>query len=868
MKKLTSVILIISVLLGIGITGITASAGTFTTYSPYTDKNYSHYSEYASKNIQNCIDVSEHNGVINWYAVKSAGVTNAIIRVGFRGYGKAGNMVEDDYFTENVAGAAKAGINIGFYFYSQAINTAEAAAEAKFVLARVKKYNFTLPIFYDYEFAEVSSGRLDKAWNNGTLNKAKMTNNAISFCNTIKSAGYQTGVYANASFFTYNLNTTKLVDNGFTIWLAIYSTSSTYGSYWHNSHHDYDYWQYSSTGNVTGLCGVPGQTWLKAAYGGKTGYIRLDNLIFTSSVTAVTANSKGVNMRSGMGTSYSVVKKIPNKAKVTIKSYPVRNCDVNFYYCKSGFTFNLTPSVRRITVSWAKQAKASFYRVYTYNTATKKYNMLAQLTGTSYTDTTLKDNHTRIYLVRWFNSSGKGSDFRVSDNKFATTAPAKVNFKLDNAKTTSLDVTWSKVAGASFYAVYGYNPKTKEYEYLGNTKALKYTVKKLKANTNYTILVRAFNKHKLGSGFNTGDNKVFRTAPPAPKFTFNRYSDKIDISWNKVSGATYYRIYSYDKSAKKYQALANTKALTYTHSSLKANTEYTYLVRAASSALAKSDYSINTNKSVKTLLAKPDFKLALSGKDIKVTWDEVDGVDTYLVLTYDAAQGEYTPVRRTKALSYTFTKLPYNTEYEILVRAYDSANVGNTYSNADHKKITTPPKAPDFKLNAASDSVDISWEAVEGAAVYRVYSYNKALKKYSILADVNALSYKHTALKSNTEYTYLVRAYNHAKSGSAFTVSSNKSVKTLLAKPVVKASASANSVKLSWAKVAGAAEYRIYSYDTVQGKYSRIAVTKNLSYSINNLSSKTQYTYLVRAFTAGNTGNAFTVADNISVTTK
>lgn len=871
MKKITSVLLIIAILAGVSLTGVSAFAGTFTTKSAYTGKTYTHYSEYASRKIQNCIDVSEHNGAINWYAVKNAGVTNAIIRVGYRGYGKAGNMVEDDYFSENVAGATKAGINIGFYFYSQAVKTNEAVDEANFVIKRVKNYKFTLPIFFDYEFAEVSTGRLDKAWNSGALNKTMMTNNAVSFCKTIKAAGYQTGVYANASFFTSVLNTNTLVNNGYTIWLAIYSTNSTSGSYWHNSNHKFDYWQYSSTGHVRGLCGVASMVWLKASYGEKTGYVRLDNLYFAGANTAVVNNLGGANMRSGKGTGYSLVQTIPNKAKITVSEYPTTNCDVNFYYAKTTFPFSLQAGVNKITVSWAKQPNAKFYCVFTYDTAKGVYTRIAKLEDTeetSYIDEGLKDNQTKTYLVRWFDAEGNGSDFTKADNKSATTAPSKPEYELKSAKTTSLDITWKKVAGADFYAVYSYDTSSKQYKHLGNSQSLSYTVKSLKANTNYTFLVRTYNKNKLGSSFRVSDNKKFRTAPPAPAFNFKRYTDEISISWNSVSGATAYRIYTYNKTTKKYQAIANTRELSYTHTNLKPNTEYTYLVRSASSVIALSDYSLASNKSVKTLLAKPDFKLALSGKNIKVSWNKVSGVNTYLVLTYDEQQHKYTPVKRTKDLSYTFTNLPYNTEYEILVRAYDANNVGNTYSAADHKKITTPPPAPSFALKADSNSVNISWKSVEGADFYRVFSYNTSLKKYTVLADVNALSYRHHSLKENTKYTYLVRAYNSAKSGSAFTLSSNKSIKTLLAKPVVKAQASANSIKLSWDKVAGASEYRIYAYNTDSGTYSRLGVTKNLTYSALNLNSKTQYTFLVRAFSADKVGSPFNHSDNITVSTK
>jgi len=125
-------------LLGIG--SVSYAASNFTTKSQFTGSTYTHYGSYAGTQVKDMIDVSEHNGLINWYKIKSLGIDDAIIRVGYRGYGQAGTMREDNYFYDNMAGAQKAGVNIGVYFYSQALNTTEAVAEANFVLKRIKAY--------------------------------------------------------------------------------------------------------------------------------------------------------------------------------------------------------------------------------------------------------------------------------------------------------------------------------------------------------------------------------------------------------------------------------------------------------------------------------------------------------------------------------------------------------------------------------------------------------------------------------------------------------------------------------------------------------------------------------------------------------
>ena len=152
-----SLLLTAVTLLSVGTASYAVS--NFTTKSQFTGKTYTHYGVYASTKVKDMIDVSEHNGLINWYKIKALGIDDAIVRVGYRGYAAAGNMYEDKYYLDNIEGAIEAGVNVGLYFYSQAVTAEEAVAEANFVLKRVKNYKITLPIFFDYEFAEVSSGR-------------------------------------------------------------------------------------------------------------------------------------------------------------------------------------------------------------------------------------------------------------------------------------------------------------------------------------------------------------------------------------------------------------------------------------------------------------------------------------------------------------------------------------------------------------------------------------------------------------------------------------------------------------------------------------------------------------------------------------
>ncbi len=187
------------------------------------------------------IDVSKYNGNIDWDAVKNSGVSYVIIRCGYRGYTQ-GSIIIDSKFEQNIKGATNAGLKVGVYFYSQAIDEVEAVEEASFVLDVVKNYKITYPIFLDVEYsgAAGNTGRADG------LSKAERTAVCKAFCETIRSGGYTAGVYANKTWLETMLDPNQLSSHK--IWLAQYAATPTYTG-------RYDMWQYKSTGKVSGISG-------------------------------------------------------------------------------------------------------------------------------------------------------------------------------------------------------------------------------------------------------------------------------------------------------------------------------------------------------------------------------------------------------------------------------------------------------------------------------------------------------------------------------------------------------------------------------------------------------------------------------------
>jgi GH25 family lysozyme M1 (1,4-beta-N-acetylmuramidase)/uncharacterized protein YjdB len=182
------------------------------------------------------IDVSRHNGTIDWNAVKASGVDFVIIRCGYRG-SSTGALIEDQNFKTNIKGATAAGLKVGVYVFSQAINEVEAVKEASLAVSLVKGYSLTYPIFID---TESSGGRADN------IDKATRTAVVNAFCQTISAAGYKPGIYASKTWYEDKLNMSSI--GNYKIWVAQYAANLTYKS-------KYDMWQYSCKGKISGING-------------------------------------------------------------------------------------------------------------------------------------------------------------------------------------------------------------------------------------------------------------------------------------------------------------------------------------------------------------------------------------------------------------------------------------------------------------------------------------------------------------------------------------------------------------------------------------------------------------------------------------
>ena len=168
------------------------------------------------------IDVSKYQSGLDWNKIKKSGVSFVIIRIGYRGYGAEGKLVKDPMFEEHFTNARNAGLKVGVYFFTQAVNEAEAQEEAEGCNWALNGRMLDYPIFYDTE-ASTAPGGTGRADGLGVEDRTKC---AIAFCERVKELGYKPGVYASTTWYRKRVNYNTLRSR-YTIWNAHYGVSSS-----------------------------------------------------------------------------------------------------------------------------------------------------------------------------------------------------------------------------------------------------------------------------------------------------------------------------------------------------------------------------------------------------------------------------------------------------------------------------------------------------------------------------------------------------------------------------------------------------------------------------------------------------------------
>ena len=287
-----------------------------------------HQAKFNSFNKIYGIDVSVYNGDIDFEKVKAEGYSFVIVRAGARGYGSAGKMIEDSRFEEHVDNAHKAGLMVGAYYYTQAVNKAEVKQEVDVTLRKIGSRKLEMPVYFDIEPAydwNGAPGRLVAA----NLSKAQKADLCKYFCDLINNAGYQSGVTSCKSWFEWEIDMSS-IEKQYDVWLAHYTNSTNYAS-------DYNMWQFNSTRKVNGV------------YSNYTDQdVRYIEMTKPSGALKITASASGTN----------VVLKWD--AIANTKGYTVYKKDVNG-------TINKISTVTGTTLTVTREQTDTYYYVQGYN---------------------------------------------------------------------------------------------------------------------------------------------------------------------------------------------------------------------------------------------------------------------------------------------------------------------------------------------------------------------------------------------------------------------------------------------------------------------------------------------------------------------
>ncbi len=541
---------------------LTALADAYT-YSPFVKSNYTQQSKMQGYKVVHGLDLSYHNGDVDFAKLKKAGVSYVILRVGYRGYGAKGTIGRDKLFDTYYQDARKQGLDIGVYFYSQAISEKEAIAEAEFTLERIKGLPMDMPVYYDYEFAGVSDGRLDSAWRSGKVNKASMTANTKAFCNTVRNAGYMPGIYASASFFYDNIDHTQLEDDN-AIWVAHYTSYNSDTKRYRSTTYkgDYEMWQYSAKGTVSGTDSeyVDSNFMYKEVMEEKMGKSPFS--VEAVSSKAYTGKAIKPTLKVSIGGEALVAGSdyyITYKNNVEIGKASATVTGINDYEGAKPVTVNFeivpakvknvqtsTHTTDSITFTWDKHEQASKYRV--QRLVGTSYKTLKEVTGTTYTLTDLQP--CEAATVRVAALAVKGSKTYVG--KYSTpleyaAKPAAVTGLTSTKKyTDSIKLQWTAQEHASYYHLYQFNEQSGKYEYFAKSTKNTYTVKDLPKNSKHKYKVCAAKKLTDGSKIWGSRSKALTayTSPAKPtiKSAVSKSAKRIVVRWGEVKECSGYEI--------------------------------------------------------------------------------------------------------------------------------------------------------------------------------------------------------------------------------------------------------------------------------------------------------------------------------------
>ena len=432
----------------------------------------------------------------------------------------------------------------------------------------------------------------------------------------------------------------------------------------------------------------------------------------------------------------------------------------------------------------------------------------------------------------------------ITTNTIVKSVPAKVTLKKAANAYGGVKVTWNTVEGASKYKVYRsqYDTKTKKWSKwsgVGYSQTDSYLDKTAKNGVKYKYTVRAENALGLGAYDKTG---VSTTYIAAPTVKIANTASGIKVSWSKVSGATGYTVYRSQYSGGKWSGWKNmgtakSDKSSWTDKNVKSGVQYKYTVRTVKNKLMSS-YKGTAGL---VFLSQPTVKIANASTGVKVSWSKVGGATGYTVYRSELSNGKWTKWKnmgtaKSDKSAWTDKSAKSGTQYKYTVRAVNGASKSTYKATAGLLYLAQPT----VEIANATKGVKVSWSKVSGATGYTVYRSELSNGKWSGWKNMGTAKSDKSAwtdksVKSGTQYKYTVRAVN-GKVKSSYKATSGL---VFISAPTLKATNASYSVKVSWSKVTGATQYKLYRSELKDGKWSSWSTLTTLEANTTSFVDKT-----------------------------
>lgn len=429
------------------------------------------------------------------------------------------------------------------------------------------------------------------------------------------------------------------------------------------------------------------------------------------------------------------------------------------------------------------------------------------------------------------------------------------------AGKNSITINWNEIKGATEYLLYRKGGEDSKFRVIATVSGVTYTdSENIENNTKYTYAVRGKSKAGdygwyIGNSFNYIDTV---------KITVTNEKSGVRIAWDKVDGATAFSIQKRVAGESVWMEMKRVEgdvlAVTDKDVTSGVTYEYSVIVYKGESASAKSDAV-----KIKCVAIVPKVTLANHADGVSIKWSEVEGAEKYRIYRKVKGETSWTGLATlsNETISYIDKDATTGTVNYYAVRAY----IDNTWSSYDSYAINylaTPKVKKSY--SDMGKGITLQWNAVAGAAKYRVYRATDDGKKWVLLGTVTGTSYTDKNVTLGKSYKYTLRAEN-GKNLSAYVKAGWKVQYTLATPSVTKVTTTSNSIKIQWNAVNGAEGYRVYRKKSGEANWTLLAKVTGKSYTDKNVKVGSVYTYTLRAY-KGKTLSAYNKSGWVGVILK